>query len=335
MNMTTTPVLNRWALMTVAGVLFSCTCSSPLQAQPRQKAPSLGPVIESSQTKDLGRTPAPLVDESAILEYVNDTQVPAQADGIIQKIHVEEGAFIEFDQPLFQLDDRLARAALEVSTKEWEAAKEKASDDSNVEFSNLSFQLAKTMLEAQTKVFAKGASSDIELRKVQLEADKARLGMKVAEIQHRTDILTASVNEAKSKADGVQVDIRNIRAPFSGIVAEQLKHNFEFVRSGEIVLRLVGMEKLYVVGNFPANQIGVAPHMLEGAPAAVVINIAPDVPGGKPQSKRIDGTISFVSPVLTSNGSYRVKMLIENVEVNGAWLLREGMDSRLEILLDR
>ncbi|MCU0714354.1 MAG: biotin/lipoyl-binding protein, partial [Pirellula sp.] len=59
-----------------------------------------------------------LVDTSATLVFVNDLSVPAQADGIITNLLVDEGSIVRKGELVYQLDPRLANAEIAVQTKE-------------------------------------------------------------------------------------------------------------------------------------------------------------------------------------------------------------------------
>lgn len=273
---------------------------------------------------------AQIIDSQAIVKYVNDTDIVAQADGLISGIAVDEGKSIKANQVLIELDTRLALADLKVASKGYEADNEKAQNRSEIEFNELSYKLAKKISENHRVLMQKGATSEGEYDKVLLEEDKARLGGVVSELKLRTDQLTAEVSKAKMEAAQVQVDLRQIKAPFDGIVAERKKQPNDYVRTGEKIVRLVGMERLYVIGRIPAADVGGSPHLLENAQATVVISMYRTAtnPG---KEIRIPCTVSFVSPVQGEDGRYRVKVEIANIQDDGHWVLRDGVMATLII----
>lgn len=272
-----------------------------------------------------------LVDSKAILTYVNDTDITATADGILMRIGADEGATITKESILLDVDSRMVQAQLKVAQKKREAAAEKARDRSNIEFSEKSYEVAKLQLEMFQKLADRDATSLMELESKRLEAEKARLAGVVAEVQNRQDVAAEQVAEAEAEAATVELQLRQIRAPFDGVVVDRKKQLFDWVRAGEPVLRLVGMEKVRVNGRISAQDLQGPPHLLENAPAIAIITLFSNGTPQGTQEVRINGNLGFVSPVLDPSGMYEVWMEIENQQVQGRWLLREGMRARLVI----
>ncbi|MFM9064202.1 MAG: HlyD family efflux transporter periplasmic adaptor subunit, partial [Pirellula sp.] len=78
------------------------------------------------------------------------------------------------------------------------------------------------------------------------------------------------VNQAKLNASLVQLELRTIKAPFSGVVASMQKERFDWVKAGEEIMRLVSLDKFRVKGTV---RIADSPNTLEGAKAKVIIPI--------------------------------------------------------------
>lgn len=272
-----------------------------------------------------------LVDSKAILTYVNDTDITATADGILMRIGADEGATITKESILLDVDSRMVQAQLKVAQKKKEAASEKARDRSNIEFSEKSYEVAKLQLEMFQKLADRDATSLMELESKRLEAEKARLAGVVAEVQNRQDVAAEQVAEAEAEAANVELQLRQIRAPFDGVVVDRKKQLFDWVRAGEPVLRLVGMERVRVNGRISAQDLQGPPHLLENAPATAIITLFSNGTPQGTQEVSIDGNLGFVSPVLDPSGMYEVWMEIGNQQVQGRWLLREGMRARLVI----
>jgi multidrug efflux pump subunit AcrA (membrane-fusion protein) len=272
-----------------------------------------------------------LVDSKAILTYVNDTDITATADGILMRIGADEGATIAKESILLDVDSRMVQAQLKVAQKKKEAASEKARDRSNIEFSEKSYEVAKLQLEMFQKLADRDATSLMELESKRLEADKARLAGVVAEVQNRQDVAAEQVAEAEAEAASVELQLRQIRAPFDGVVVDRKKQLFDWVRAGEPVLRLVGMERVRVNGRISAQDLQGPPHLLENAPATAIITLFSNGTPQGTQEVSINGNLGFVSPVLDPSGMYEVWMEIGNQQVQGRWLLREGMRARLVI----
>ncbi len=268
-----------------------------------------------------------IVIKSAFLQFRNDLdlEVAAPADGLITEMDAEEGGTIAKDSLIFQLDDRLPKSELAVTMKEHEAAVEKAGDKSEIEYSKASVGVAEQDYKITKLLVEKEAATDMELIKKWLEYERARLGVKVAEVKNNQDLSAVGVAEAKKGAAGVQIEMRRILSPFEGIVAEKKKEKHDWVRAGEVIMRLISMEQLRAVGQVNVSQLNKAPHELLNAPAVVKIEVFP----GSIES--VETKVGYVSPVMQSSGGYKIWVQIPNKQANGQWVYREGMPATIEI----
>jgi len=284
-------------------------------------AVSTGSRNSSTSTSSNGK----IVIKNANLKFVNDLDIASQADGLILDLVADEGDMLAKGELLVQLDDRLANSELAVTHKEVEAAKEKAKDDSEILYSRAAFNVAEIDYTKTKELNDRGSETDSELRKKWLEKRRAELAITVAELKNNQDKAAVEVAAAKEGAAAVQVDLRKMLVPFDGIVAEKKKEKYDWVRGGEVLLRLVSMEQIRVVGQVRVDDLQAPPHELMNAPAMVDIELFP----GK--RERVEAKIGFVSPVLEVSGAYRVWVQIPNKKVNNQWLFREGMPATIEI----
>lgn len=271
---------------------------------------------------------APMSDGKIIvtanLRFVNDQEVAAPADGLITLLDIDEGDLVAKGNLVGQLDDRLPKSELDVATKEYEAAVEKAKDKSEIEYSKASSEVAGEDLKITEELEKRGASNQLELQKKWLEAKRAELAITVAEVKNRQDVAASQVANAKRGAAEVQIELRRIVSPFDGIVADKKKEKHDWVRAGEIIMRLVSMEQLRVTGQVFSAQLKRAPHELVGAPVVIDIEVFP----GKVE--RVNGKIGYISPVMDTSGGYKIWAQIPNMQSNGQWVFREGMPAKIE-----
>ena len=82
--------------------LVSCNSSSGTM-MPAQSAPALPVLTLTSQPATTYR------EFSASLEGTKDIEIRPQVDGIIEKIYVDEGAYVRKGQPLFRINERTYR----------------------------------------------------------------------------------------------------------------------------------------------------------------------------------------------------------------------------------
>jgi multidrug resistance efflux pump len=269
----------------------------------------------------------------AILSFVNDIKVVAQADGILLDILVDEGTMVSKDTVMIQIDNRLANAEKEIATRELESARLKAEDDSQIKFSEASFDVSSSVFKRSQELYEKIAESLDDLEKKRLEKIKAGFQIDVSKREQKINEAAVGVNEAKLNASLVQLELRTIKAPFSGVVASVQKERFDWVKAGEEILRLVSLEKFRVKGTVRLME---SPNLLEGARAKVI------VPIGAGKVEEIQGVVGYVSPESQGTGArndgtheYAVWVEIPNKQVAGKYLFRGAMDAVVEIYPNR
>lgn len=269
----------------------------------------------------------------AILSFVNDIKVVAQADGIVLDILVDEGTMVSKDTVMIQIDNRLANAEKDIATRELESARLKAEDDSQIKFSEASYDVSSSVFNRSQELYAKVAESLDDLEKKRLEKIKAGFQIDVSKREQKINEAAVGVNEAKLNASLVQLELRTIKAPFSGVVASVQKERFDWVKAGEEILRLVSLEKFRVKGTVRLTE---SPNALEGARAKVI------VPIGAGRVEEIQGVVGYVSPESQGTGArndgtheYAVWVEIPNKQVAGKYLFRGAMDAVVEIYPNR
>ena len=303
---------------------------TPIALTQTNLIPALPTPREAASVPTLEATQDGRLRYKAILSFVNDIKVVAQTDGIILDILVDEGTAVSKDTILIQIDNRLAVAEREVASKELESAKLKAEDDSQIKFSVASYEVATSVFNRSQELFAKVAEGQEEWEKKRLEKIKAGFQIDVSKREQLIAQAAVGVNEAKVNASNVQLELRTIKAPFTGVVASMQKERYDWVKAGEEILRLVSLDKFRVKGTV---RIADSPNTLEGARANVII------PTGTGTVERLDGVVGFVSPESQGSGArndgtqeYTVWVEIPNKQVRGKYLFRGAMDAIVEII---
>jgi len=265
-----------------------------------------------------------------VLAFVNDVRVVAQAEGVIRQFLVDEGFIVERDKVMVEIDNRLAMAEQQVSLKELESAQLKADDESQIKFAEAAEKVAAADYKRTEDLFKREVANIDEYERKQLEWQKAKLSIDVSKREKKINEAAVSVSEAKYNASGVQVELRTIKAPFTGIVAKTEKESFEWVKAGDEILRLVSLEKFRVRGRV---QIDDSPNILERAPAKVFVQVQPG------RVETVDGIVGFVEPetsvAVDGKNEYGVWVEIDNRVVNGQYLFRGKMNATVEIYPNR
>jgi RND family efflux transporter MFP subunit len=259
---------------------------------------------------------------TAAIKCIHDVKLAAQADGLLQELLAEEGATVEKGQVILTIDERTARAELAVAEKEAAAAAAQAGQDANLRFSRKVSEVSDAEYEETKDLFERRSASRQETRRKLLEAEKARLGIEVADVDHAKDILAAEVAKEKVSAARVQLELRRVTAPYDGIIVERLRDQGEWVKAGEPILRLVHLKEMRVESRVPVRGSSVA--HLQNAPCRLHVKI-------NGEDVQFDTKVEFVSPVIELN-TCRVWARVPNTMVGGAWLLRDGMEATIDIL---
>ncbi len=179
----------RFFLAVVLAVLLAiiqsaCTSSSG-KSMPNPEAPSL-PVLT------LAEKPVTTFREySASLEGSNDIEVRPQVEGYLDRIYVDEGAYVKKGQPLFKINDRLYREQLNNAQATLAAA--------NAALSNASINVEKLKPLVDNNVV-----SGIQLKTAVASQDAAR----------------ATVNQAAALVQSARINLGYtlITAPVDGYV---------------------------------------------------------------------------------------------------------------------
>lgn len=172
-------------LVAIGITLQSCKSSSANPEMQLKQAPTL-PVIAVSSI------PAWTYEEfSATLEGKVNVEIRAQVDGYIEKIYVDEGAYVKAGQPLFKINDRIYNEQLENAKATLQAAKANL-EKSQVELDRLSPLVKNNVI------------SDVQLRTAQSGYDAAK----------------ASVSQAQAMVGNAKINLGYtlITAPVSGYI---------------------------------------------------------------------------------------------------------------------
>jgi RND family efflux transporter MFP subunit len=251
----------------------------------------------------------------------HDMQAFAETEGLITQLNVKQGDHVKKGDVLALIDDKRAQAGLHVAQYAYIAADERAKDEIEKQYADLSAEVAKkayeSALDARSRVAT--AISDIELDKLRLEWQRGELqGDKNAELEL-----------AK-----VELTRRTITAAFDGQIQELLIQQSEWVNPGDPILQLVNFDTMWVETMIDAAKYD--PAELHHRPATVLVSLA------RGRRASVTGKVVFVSQSLlespdpTAYGpQYLVRVEIQNVREGDFWLVRPGMPAALTIHTDQ
>ncbi|CAA7390908.1 efflux RND transporter periplasmic adaptor subunit [Chryseobacterium fistulae] len=125
------------------------------------------------------------------LEGKNNVEIRSQVDGYLDKIYVEEGAYVRAGQPLFKIDSRSYGEQMNMAT-------------ANLQVANANIQKAKVEVDRLEPLVAAKVVSDVQLR--------------TAKANYAAAIATASQAKASVGNAKINVGFTTITAPVSGYI---------------------------------------------------------------------------------------------------------------------
>src|SRR5690606_34597594 len=143
-----------------------------------------------------------------------------------------------------------------------------------------------------------------ELRRVQLNVQRANLEIEQAELEQRLTAFTRDVRQAELEVAEIEIDRRRILAPISGMIVDVKKKVGEWVEEGETVFTAVRMDQLEVEGFVNAREFGASE--VSGRPVHVLAELE------RGRLERFSGRVVFVDPNVQADGAYRVTARIDN-----------------------
>lgn len=262
--------------------------------------------------------------DSVVLAPMRSIEIPARESGVLARVNGTEGRMVSVGESIALVDD--GDAVLE--TKEAETALKIAQIESqstvSVELAKASHAYAKLELERVLQAVGKAADavSESEIDQLRLSVRKAILTVKQAEDDAKSSALKAESANNRLQRTQQKVERHRIVAPISGIVAEQHFEQGEWVEAGQVVSRLLQVDRLKVEGVLNADLLV---KKLTGADVTVTTNLP-----GKSTPTKFKGRLVFVSSETNAfNNTVRFRAEIDNRDL----LLRPGMKGSIAIHL--
>jgi macrolide-specific efflux system membrane fusion protein len=152
---------------------------------------------------------------------------------------------------------------------------------------------------------------------LRLLVEKGRLEVEQAEHESRIAAFTRQVKENEQQAAQQKLKQHKITAPLSGIVVQVLRHRGEWVKPGEVVVRILRLDRLRAEGFVKTEHWS---EDLQGRPVRLVVDL-PKSPGTE-----FPGKVVFVDPEIDPvNAQVRIWAEVENRQLR----LRPGMKARM------
>ena len=278
-----------------------------------------------------------LVIERCLVTIKDDNKVPASEPGMLMKVPVKEGQSVEKDDLVAEIDTRSTEARRRIAQAEHEAAVAQASNDAEVDVANKAIEVSKADLDMTIEIRRRSPAAvpDAEYRKVLFTYEKSQAQLKQATNEKEIARLTANAKQAQFDAASIEIDLRQARAPFNGMVVEVMKKEGDWVTVGEPIMHIVGLDKVRVKGFVPVSgEYGASHDEVIGKPVTITVEGA----GGKKHA--VKGVIGFASPVIEGVGTSRQfriwaevdnERTIEPVTKQESWKIQPGSVAQMTI----
>lgn len=262
-----------------------------------------------------------IIVPSAILSVLEKVNVPAPEAGILDEIPVREGERVKPGQLLAQIDSREQQLLAEQVKEDLTLAQREAASDINLRLAEKEHEVAGVELQRATSVnsdFPNTVSAK-EVDRLKLAVETTKLKIEYARFEQALLGMRIRRIEADLKLAQHRVDRHAMLSPIGGILSQIDRSAGEWVDKGELVLRVVRVDRLKVEGYVGVND---AMRELIGRPVEVQSVGA----GGKPI--RAAGVVKFVSPEAEPvDAQVRFWAEIDNSKL----LLRPGMTVSVRI----
>jgi macrolide-specific efflux system membrane fusion protein len=258
---------------------------------------------------------------SALLTVVERIDVPAAEEGILTSLNVREGDLVEPGQVIGVTDTRTAALQLEQVMQDLQLAREFAKNDTRVRLARKEHELAQVELERAHKVnegFANSVSAK-EIDRLKLGVEQTRLEIEFALFEQSQNAQKAKRIEADLRLAKHQLELRKILAPIAGMIVHVEKRKGEWVNRGDLVARIVRVNRLRAEGFVDAQH---AIRGLVGRPVQIEVPLDGRAP------VTVEGRVVFVSPeVQPVNSQVRFWAELDNERSQ----LRPGLTAAITI----
>lgn len=228
--------------------------------------------------------------ERALVLLSEDIDVPAQAPGVLDLVEAREGDHVAVDDPIAQINDRDAQNKRFAAQVQLDAALAEAANNIPEIYAEASFKVASAeldeALEANRKV--RGTVPKITVRRLELTVDEKKLLIDKSELDREIAEMNAKVHSADVEAAEDEIKRRRILSPLDGQVVEVMRDKGEWVQAGDVVMRIVRMDRLYVEGLLSSKDY--EPAEIEGKSVGIRVQLA----GGR--NMDFKGKVIFVNP---------------------------------------
>lgn len=268
---------------------------------------------------------APAIETDCLLMVLDRIDLAASRDGVLTSVKVRMGDNVDQNQLAFELDDEEARARMAVAEAQFDQAAVRANNEWNIRSAEAELRKSSKEDELLHEV---GRTPELERFRARSNKEKDAAELQIAKATHEENAYARAVANAELQVAEIDVRDRTARSSLSGTVVKQYRHEGEWCKQGDPVLRILRMDRLMLQGI--VNLRDIAPHRVVGMKAKATFRI-----GDEPPVVMDDLTIIRCSPEVDLDGNYLVWTIVDNQQTieddMPRWLLRPGISGALTI----
>ncbi|GIW73690.1 MAG: hypothetical protein KatS3mg103_0212 [Phycisphaerales bacterium] len=207
----------------------------------------------------------------------------ASLDTQVLEVLAQEGQRVRANEPIVRLDDRVARASLDLAQHE-------AQQTARVQRARLAVEQAQRVLGRLEQAFERGAATEEEVA-------SARIQAQIAQAEHREAVEESTAAALRLQQAKAQAERYTLRAPFEAVVLRVHVEEGAVVRTGDPIAELADVHDLRVDLFLPASTA-----------AAIAVGQRYALAFGEPTDRVYFGVVRTIEPrIEPTSGTVRVR----------------------------
>ncbi|TWU09764.1 efflux RND transporter periplasmic adaptor subunit [Allorhodopirellula heiligendammensis] len=273
------------------------------------------------------RTTSPgkqVVADRCSVKFIRNVNIPAEVEGKLIEMNVEEGMDVVAGDVLAVIDDTSAKLTVALKKAEETEAMLNADNDVNVQDARNTLELAEAEAESHKKLYEEQAISYWEVKKKMLEAVRGSLKIDLAEMQMKIAKAQYIGKRNEREIAEYEEQRRRVFAPFDGYIENRIAQQGEWVQGGSPIATLVQLDRVRVEGVVDA--LAFPGRVRAGLPVTVRVFTSND----QETPVVVAGKIGFVGSELDLSHRVRIWVDIDNQkDSSDAWIIKPGMNAEI------
>lgn len=268
--------------------------------------------------------------DGCVVGLVTKRDLAATEPGILTYVGVKLGSRFQGEDIIAEIDTREAEQAYKKAQAEYQHTLARANDEIELEYARAQEKVERAdveeVLAANSRV--RGAVTEADIRKEQLELKRAQLGGDKAIKDQQLALLEVNVKRADMQLAEIAIEKRRVRAKFGGEVLKLNREEGEWVQPGDTIAEVARLDLLQVDGWVYFDEFD--QRDIENCRVTISVPVAPG------RVEEATGYVVYVDPLAEYAGPkprYRVRAEIANRLEDGRWAISPNLNATMKIHL--